>query len=121
MRILANENFPALAVEALRKAGHDVRWIRSDAPGSSDRQVIQLALEQERILVTFDKDFGELVFRERYQVRGIVLFRILAPSANHVAQIAVAALSSRRDWEGQFVVVEDRRVRMRPLHGSAGR
>ena len=38
MRILANENFPAIAVEALRSAGHDVAWVRTDAPGCGDQE-----------------------------------------------------------------------------------
>jgi hypothetical protein len=40
MRLLANENFPGDAVDALRARGHDVAWVRTDAPGSSDRQVL---------------------------------------------------------------------------------
>ena len=52
-----------IAISALVAAGHDVAWIRVDAPGSSDRQVLQRALDQGRVLTTFDKDFGELAFR----------------------------------------------------------
>jgi predicted nuclease of predicted toxin-antitoxin system len=63
MRILANENFPGDAVNALRLEGHDVAWIREDAPGSLDTQVLQRAQDEERVLITFDKDFGELAFR----------------------------------------------------------
>ena len=59
MRILANENFPGDAVTALRQAGHDIAWVRVDAPGSTDVQVLQRADAESRILITFDKDFGE--------------------------------------------------------------
>jgi len=59
MRFLANENFPGPAVTALRAAGHDVVWIRTAAPGSTDRDVLAQAAREERILLTFDKDFGE--------------------------------------------------------------
>jgi len=61
MRLLANENIPGDAVTALRAAGHDVAWVRSDAPGSSDRDVLAPAMSENRILLTFDKGFGELV------------------------------------------------------------
>lgn len=116
MRILANENFPADAVAALREAGHDVAWIRSDAPGSSDRQVLARARSEERLLVTFDKDFGELAFRAGLPApSGIVLFRISAPSPAQVARTAVTALGSRDDWTGHFSVIEDKRIRMTPL------
>ena len=59
MRFQANENFPANAVEALRHQGHDVTWIRTDAPGISDAEVLTRAQSDDRILLTFDKDFGE--------------------------------------------------------------
>jgi len=116
MRLLANENFPGDAVEALRGRGHDVAWIRTDAPGSHDADVLARAQRESRIVVTFDKDFGELAFRARLAASsGIILFRISTPSSAHVARVAVAAIESRTDWAGHFAVVEDNRIRMTPL------
>lgn len=116
MRILANENFPEDAVVALRQAGHNVAWIRSDAPGSTDQEVLLRAQAEDRLLITFDKDFGELAFRAGLPASsGIVLFRISAPSSTHVARAAVAAIGGRTDWSGHFSVVEDKRIRMTPL------
>ena len=63
MRILANENFPGDAVIALRQRGHDVAWVRTDVPSSSDIAILERAQRENRIIVTFDKDFGELAFR----------------------------------------------------------
>ena len=54
MRLLANENFPEDAVEALKQAGHDVLWIRKDSPGISDREVLSRAQDENRILVNFE-------------------------------------------------------------------
>jgi predicted nuclease of predicted toxin-antitoxin system len=77
MRLLANENFPASAVDALRARGHEVAWVRTDAPDSGDREVLARAAAEERLLITFDKDFGELAFRGGLPASsGIVLFRI---------------------------------------------
>ena len=116
MRILANENFPGDAVVALRDRGHDVAWVRSDAPGSSDVEVLARAQAEDRILVTFDKDFGELAFRSGLPAStGVLLVRISAPSSSHIARVAVAALESRTDWAGHFAVIEDDRIRMTPL------
>lgn len=113
MRLLANENFPLDAVEALRENGHDVTWVREDARGSKDEKVLALAQEEDRILVTFDKDFGELAFRSKLpSTSGVILFRISTPSSQHVANVAVQALASRSDWAGHFSVIEDRRIRM---------
>lgn len=116
MRILANENFPGDAVVALRSRGHDVLWIRIDAPGSSDQDILKRAQAEDRIIVTFDKDFGELAFHAKLPATsGIVLFRISAPSSARVAHVAVTALESRTDWASHFAVVEDNRIRMTTL------
>jgi len=116
MRILANEKFPGAAVDALRAGGHDVFWARTDSPGSPDSEVVKRAASEHRILITFDKDFGELAFRRGLSSpAGIILFRIKAPSAAHVAQTTVAVLESRDDWAGHFSVIEERRLRMTPL------
>jgi predicted nuclease of predicted toxin-antitoxin system len=116
VRLLANENFPGDAVAALRGAGHDVIWVRTESPGSRDEDVLARAQTEARILVTFDKDFGELAYRARLPASsGVVLFRISAASAEMVARIAVQVLSSRSDWAGHFAVIEDDRIRMTPL------
>ncbi|MGH6949975.1 MAG: DUF5615 family PIN-like protein [Vitreimonas sp.] len=86
MRLLANENIPSDAVAALRAAGHDVDWMRETAPGESDAQVIARAVAEQRILLTFDKDFGELAFHSKLPATcGVLLFRIPTPSAEAIA------------------------------------
>jgi predicted nuclease of predicted toxin-antitoxin system len=85
MRLLANENFPKEAVEALQQHGHDVVWVRTHCPGISDREVSSLAQSENRILLTFDKDFGELTFRAGFPATsGVILFRILPRSPGSV-------------------------------------
>ena len=87
-----------------------------DARGSNDEQVLSRAQEENRILVTFDKDFGELAFRAKLpSTSGVILFRISLISSKHIAQIAVQAIASRTDWAGHFSVVEDQRIRMTTL------
>ena len=116
LRLLADENFPGPAVAALHARGHDVAWVRTDAPGSSDPQVLARANAEKRIVITFDKDFGELAFRAGLPASsGVVLFRITSTSSAQVAQVAVTVLESRADWAGYFSVVEPTRLRMTPL------
>jgi predicted nuclease of predicted toxin-antitoxin system len=106
MRLLANENFPADAIEALRKRGHDVTWIRTGAPGSTDHRVLERAQAENRIPVTFDRDLGELAFRAKLpSSSGVVLFRISVPSSEHITRVAVQVLESRTDWSGHFSVI----------------
>ena len=116
MRLCANENIPEDCVLRLRQSGHDVLWIRETAPGSPDQHVMAHAAEEGRLLITFDKDFGELVFRRGANAsRGVVLFRIVQPSATVVAERIGAVLASRDDWGGHFSVVDDLTIRMRRL------
>ncbi len=116
MRILANENIPGEAIEALRARGHDVRWMLTEGTGSTDLVVLALAQAERRLLLTFDKDFGEMAFRAGLPAEaGIVLFRMAASSALRVAEVAVAVLESRTDWAGHFSVIEDDDLRMTPL------
>ncbi len=116
MRLCANENVPGDCVARLRQAGHDVLWIRQSAPGSPDEVVLARAEAEGRLLITFDKDFGELVFhRGAAASRGIVLFHIAQPSSDIVAARVASILASRTDWEGHYSVVDEAVVRMRSL------
>jgi len=116
MRFLADENFPGDAVTALRRAGHDVAWVRTDAPGSLDRDVLSQAMNEERILLTFDKDFGELAWRTALPAScGIVLFRLRMPPPADAGSVIAGILNSRSDWADHFSVIEPARIRMRPL------
>ncbi|MGO9485141.1 MAG: DUF5615 family PIN-like protein [Rhodomicrobium sp.] len=114
MRFLANENFPGAAVLALRGSGHDVAWARTEAPGSKDEDVLAMAVRENRILITFDKDFGELAWRTALPAAsGIVLFRIPMPAAAGTGAKLAARIEERDDWAGHFSVIEPQRIRMR--------
>ncbi len=116
LRILANENVPGEAVAALRSEGHDVLWARTYAPGRTDEAVLQQAQAENRVLLTLDKDFGELAFRWGLPAScGVILIRIEPTSAATAASVIAAALRSRSDWAGHFSVVESERIRMTPL------
>ena len=102
MRLLANENFPGAAVAALRNEGHDVLWIRTECPGATDQNVLQIA-----------------PFRSRLPSQlGIVLFRLTPSSPDYISRVALAALNSASEWRGHFAVVEENRIRITPLPGQ---
>jgi len=116
MRILANENFPGPVVRALRELGHDVLWVKEIMRGAGDVEVLSRARAERRILATFDRDFGELAFRFGFPGEcGIIFFRLRGTSPETDNSRAIAALTSRTDWAGHFAVVQDDRVRVRPL------
>ncbi len=114
MRLLANENFPRVAVEALRALGHDVLWV-ADCPSTKDEYVLELAVRESRVLLTQDTDFGELAFHRGLPASsGIALFR-LAPIPGLVTDYAMKVIDRHADFRGLFVTVEEGRVRERSL------
>jgi predicted nuclease of predicted toxin-antitoxin system len=116
MRFLANENVPLATITALRERAHDVIWIRTAAPGSSDEDILSRGVAEGRIVITFDKDFGEPAFRSHLPSQcGIILFRIQGKSSENMAKVVVSAIESRSDWIGHFSVIEEHLIRMRPL------
>jgi len=116
MRFLANENFPGTAVAVLVAAGHDVVWVRNVAPGMCDPDVLAWATRDERILLTFDKDFGELARASALpSTCGVVLFRMPMPKPGDIGPRLGNLVMSRHDWASHFSVIEPGRIRMRPL------
>ncbi|MFT3878050.1 MAG: DUF5615 family PIN-like protein [Gemmatales bacterium] len=117
MRLLANENFPRVMVEALVAEGHDVIWIRTSAPGSIDEDILARSVAESRILLTFDKDFGELTFRAGHEASaGIILFRIDLSNIDEAVELVIKTINSRQDWAGHFTTVSNKRIRMRALN-----
>lgn len=75
-KFLADEGFSLAITSVLREKGYDVKWIGEFAAGSSDRTVYQIAQESGRIILTEDKDFGELAVRYKFKAEGVILLRI---------------------------------------------
>ncbi len=77
MKFLANENFPVTSSRLLKNACFDIVHIGIEYVGITDREVMRLAIEEERIILTFDRDYGELIFKHAYlPPKGVVYFRI---------------------------------------------
>jgi len=77
--------------------------VRLAAPGTADRDILRWAIREERILLTFDKDFGELARASALpRPCGIVLFRVPTPPREETGRQLAALLDSRTDWDGHF-------------------
>jgi len=115
-RFLAKENTPREAVLAARALGHDIGWIVEIHPGASDDTVLQMAQEQSRVLVTFDKDFGEMVFRlGKTGSTGILLLRPRLRSPEIVTAFVTTVMSQPIEWAGHFTVAREGSLRVVPL------
>lgn len=84
--------------------------------GADDAVILMRAAAEQRVVLTFDKDFGELAFRQRLPAScGVILLRFTPKGREHDIQQIVAVLLSREDWMGAFWVVSDNSIRKRPL------
>lgn len=116
MNILADENVRRALVQALRDAGHDVAWVSEVAPETRDSDVFDLAVRQQRILLTSDLDFADLAYRsKRPGLKGLILIRIDIPDTNQYLPAVLAAWNQVPSWDGLTTVLEAGRVRQRPL------
>lgn len=118
-RFLANENVASATVDALRARGGDVVWVKEDMRGASDEEILERGRREGRVLLTFDKDFGELAYRVGLPATcGIVLFRLRMPKSIADAVAIADRVSARDDWRGRFSVIEPGRSRTRDLPGT---
>lgn len=118
MKFLADANVPRLLVDQLRIAGHDVFWAWSAPPRTSDEELITIAEREERVVITYDKGFGDLVFRQRHAI-AVILLRLRDVSVEETTRLVMSTLSARDDWHEQFTVIEHDRVRVTPLPRSS--
>lgn len=116
MKFLANENLPAKSIRILRQRGFEIASIAEVGAGLRDEEVLRIAQKEGRILLTFDKDFGELVFKKGGEARGIILLRFAPRSPEYIAKRIERLLKAKEiTFDGQFVVVTESRIRVTPL------
>jgi len=115
MRFLADESCDFAVVRALRKVGFDVLAVSELSPRADDTAVIELASQEETILLTEDKDFGQLVYAEQKANRGVVLIRFPASARPALPKAVLDLLNEHRDTLGdRFTVLQPGRVRFGP-------
>lgn len=113
MRFLADESCDFAVVRALRRAGHDVRTVCESALGAEDAEVVRMAAEEDRLLLTEDKDFGRLVYASGHRHRGIIFLRYPISTRERICRTVVALAEQRgTSLAGRFVTVRPGRVRI---------
>ena len=116
MKFLADECCDAGLVNALRSDGYDVLYAIESLRGATDDELLTRAFSESRILITEDKDFGELVYRLRRPARGIVLLRFdVAERALKVPRLRYLLQHETERLPGALVVLEASKLRVRPL------
>ncbi|MDO8498308.1 MAG: DUF5615 family PIN-like protein [bacterium] len=107
MKFVADENLGIQVPKFLRKSGFDIISVSEFAPGITDYGVLEIANEEKRILITLDKDFGELVFKERLIHSGVILLRLKDESVENKKRVLLKVLTSNMKFQGKFVVISD--------------
>lgn len=118
MQFLADENCDALMVRTLRESGYDVHYVLEHSPGAADADVLALSLSDQRLLITEDLDFCELVYRDGKPAYGILLIRISSDQRSIKAQRIIELVETY----GEQLVgsltslsVDDIRIRLLPI------
>ena len=120
MKLLADENLPAAVVERLRNDGHDVLSVREWQAGVSDEVILQ-NLSPGQVLITEDKDFGDLVFQRRLPSQGIILVRLRGLTIKTRAQIVAKTIEQyAKTLQYGFTVVSPNGVRHQRLDETDG-
>ena len=114
MRFMVDESTGSAVVKQLRDLEHDVVSVAEEMPQAKDADILDRAANEGRIVLTNDKDFGELAFRSGQVHRGIVLFRLRDESAEHRVHMLRLLLERHLEHlENHFVVVTENGIRVR--------
>jgi predicted nuclease of predicted toxin-antitoxin system len=116
LKFLADVNIENDLVDFLKKQGYDVLWIPDYDCRLKDDELLELANDSDRILITNDTDFGELVFLQRKISTGIILIRVKEQDIHKKLRALKKLLKFHSNKiKHSFIVISDRRIRIRSL------
>jgi predicted nuclease of predicted toxin-antitoxin system len=114
MQILANENFPLTSIKVLRSAGFNIKSIGIDYSGILDSEVIKIAIDEQRIILTFDRDYGELIFKKGYKPEaGVIYFRWESFQPEEPGEYLINLFSTKMKFSGKLTVISETNIRQR--------
>jgi len=99
-------------VNALKTSGIDIVPIKEYTSGISDEAVLEAANKQNRILITFDSDFGELIFKQKLKARGVILLKFAPKSTQQIVDTTLNVLKTQAKIEDHFLIVKEKKIRV---------
>ncbi len=112
MKFIADENIPLKVVERLKSSGIEIESVVKFKPGMADKEIVKLSSEERSVIITFDKDFGELIFKNSLKPYGVILLRIQPKSVEYIYSFLFWLLTeSKIEFENKFVVAREDRIR----------
>ena len=115
MKFLANENIPLASIKYLKKIGFDIKFIGLDHLGITDKEVIAISNSEQRTIITFDRDYGELIFKHYLKPKyGVIYLRLSNFSPETPGKIIkrIAQLE-KFNFDSRLTVVNDETIRQR--------
>ena len=114
LKLLLDENIGTRVALTLRTSGYDVVSVIENAPGLTDVHVLQRTRKENRILVTLDRDFGALVFRDSKPHVGVIFLRLQKESVENIVFVLESVLQKHADkLERRFTTASETDVRIR--------
>lgn len=115
IRLLANENFPHKSVLFLKSQGYNVLSIGTDYAGISDAEVMKIAIEEQRLILTFDRDYGELIFNQKYRPKqGVVYLRLEDYESDYPGKLVNSILKEHDfNFSNALTVIDKHGIRQR--------
>ena len=112
MRFIVDESSGRALANLLKNAGYDVLFSRDVLPAADDEKILEFAEAEKRVLISDDRDFGELVFRFNKPASGVIFLRTLTTDPNKIFKMIKGILHKA---EGKFIVVRENRIRVRKI------
>jgi predicted nuclease of predicted toxin-antitoxin system len=115
VKLLANENFPKASVLLLRGLGHDITSIGEEAPSINDESVMTIAEQEQRLILKFDRDYGELIFKHNHKPeQGVLYLRLSTYSPEEPAAIVHELLKTFKiETQRRLTVYDGETIRQR--------
>ena len=122
MKLLANENFPLKSAYLLRAAGFDIKIVGTDCAGITDQEILEIVVREERTIVTFDRHYGELIFRHGQRPPSGVIYlrwRQFGPDdpEKYLVQLFV---NKQIDFSHALTVIDEDTIRQRKYKPDDG-
>jgi predicted nuclease of predicted toxin-antitoxin system len=116
LKFLADVNVEQSIIETIRQIGYEVKAVKDINLCMKDEEILKLAQKESLILVTNDKDFGELIFRKKLLTEGIILFRCKGKNSQEKGKLIKKLLMGYRDKINRhFVVITNKKLRFIPI------
>ncbi|MEK6909109.1 MAG: DUF5615 family PIN-like protein [Nanoarchaeota archaeon] len=115
MKFIADENIPLEVVEILKRKGIDIISLSLKDPGMKDYDVLNLSIEEQRTLITFDRDFSKLIFKLKKPNYGVIFLRMHPQSTEHIVKLLEKLFNMEIPFEESFCIVTLDRVRVIPI------